>query len=456
MTVRLANESPVTDVDGSQDKDGNRTYKITYLVLADPGDGPNAVLDCPGLPQPGNWYQMDGDSNNYAWCWWTADAKKWSPANEPAQQYKVTKTFSTKPEDTQHCREKAVEDPLNELPKISGSYSKYTEEGILDRFGRAITYSSFERIRGPQNEWDRNRISIKIQQNVASFSLGVQLPLQMLDCVNALPLWGLPARTIKLSTAPWEKKYYGPCIPYYVRTLDFDVRYSLSAQGVIENWDRYIIDESAYVLQGSWVGTGDNLTWVPAFQVPNMTGVPNPNNPLHYMKCKDVAGEIKKFTLNGHGVPAGVLTPVKGWYVSIAAGNVGNLLEDDRRWIPLADDPTVLPPVWNNNVNENIVAVQYPRGSLVRSAPGGHADICVAIQDNIGKPPAGFGADNANWAFVGAEPALPSFSGNFDITATYGRGNYVQALGYSGAAGYIFASRYPEVDFSLLGIPLTL
>jgi hypothetical protein len=448
MAALLHDSSPITAIESSMDKDGQATYVVTYLVDCDPDDGPEIIRQCPGLPKPGDYYSVDNDRNNYAFCYWADQIKKWSPENEPATQYKVTKTFSTKAENTEHCRPNAAEDPLIELPKISGSQQKYTEEAVIDRFGRAITYSSWERIRGPQNEWDRNRTSIKIQQNVASFYYGVQLPSSMLDCVNAFPLWGLPVRTIKLSTAAWEKKYYGPCIPYYSRTLDFDIRYTLLDSGTYETWDRFILDESSKVLMGKWSGSGSTLTWVPQFQVAGMTGTPDPNNPAHFMKCADVTGNLQKMVLNGAGVPANVMAvndSIQVW-MSIVAGNIAFPLSNGSKWIAAATPVDTWTTIFNGN------AASFPRGSIFTDFVNNKKYIAIqTVKGNdINSNPS---QDlNGNWL------QLPSVSsaGVYSAATTYGLGDYVTSPTFSGGAGYIFVSKYPGADFAQLGIPLAL
>jgi len=114
-----------------------------------------------------------------------------------------------------------------------------------------IKSSSHEQIRGRQVEFDNNKPSVTIRQNVAA--LGLSTFSQMVDTVNSVPMWGLGTRRIKLSNAPWERKYYGRCHVYYTRTFEFDIDY--------KTFDRDAVDEGTKVLHGHWGGvSGTGLT----------------------------------------------------------------------------------------------------------------------------------------------------------------------------------------------------
>lgn len=286
---------------GSRDEDGYTDYKITWLLRGDIGDGPANAFQCPGIPQPGSqWdtgsfgFPSGADTDSSVWCHWDSSVKP-VVSNEPGNWYNLDQRFSSKPE--KRCRTNPVEDPLLEPPVITGNFAKYTEEAVYDRFGIPITNSAHEQIRGPQNEWDKNRISVKIVTNVATARLGYALPAAFMDHVNSLPMWGLGPRQVKLSAAPWELKFNGPCATYYKRTLDFDIR--------PETFDRDLLDEATKVLGGAdshWdLSTG---SWV-ASPILGYSGSPNPDpvNPTHFTRFIDRKGNPIKGVLNGHGIP---------------------------------------------------------------------------------------------------------------------------------------------------------
>lgn len=269
----------------TRDEDSYRTYKITFRVQGDTTDGPANVLQTPGLPVYGTEWVVDDDVDLWAWCRWDADVRP-VVEGEPNYQWLVTFTFSTKP--PKCCRTVQVEDPLLEPMVISGGSNKYTEEATIDRHGKRILTSSLEQIRGPQNEWDANRVTIKIQQNVPDLQLN--LCKSMVDCVNDATLWGVPKRGVKCSSFTFERKFYGTCNVYYSRTFEFEVNE--------KGWDRRLLDEGTKALNGRHdPNTG---AWV----LLDIDGSPpDPTNPLHFRRYKDRAGENTTVILDGHGKP---------------------------------------------------------------------------------------------------------------------------------------------------------
>lgn len=276
---------------GRRSREGHRTYSIKYLVECNPLEGPSSVLQTPGLPAPGSVWRFDHDLDVWATCKLEAEAAIHEEREgDPATIWSVTQTFSTE-SDGKRCRDQQIEDPLLEPAKISGSFVKYNEEARYNRFGNPIVTSSFEIIRGPQVEFEKNRLTVRIEQNVASLYQAVALPAQMMDNVNSAPLWGLPKRTIKLSNGTFEKKFYGFCYSYYTRVLDFSVDFN--------TFDRDLLDEGTKALNGHWGRTGE---WV----LDNVNLVaPNRMNPQHYNQFKDRNGENCRVVLDGAGEPSG-------------------------------------------------------------------------------------------------------------------------------------------------------
>ena len=228
----------------TRDEKGHREYKIKFLVKGDTDDGPNAALNTPGLPTIGSSWSFDNDRDPWAFC---RPEISITPlvTNEPNRHFEVEFTFSTRPID--FCQDDFIDNPLLRPYKISGSFNKYTEEVAYDRNNRPIQTSGFELLRGPQVEFDKNRPSVKIEQNLADPQLA--LLARMMDTLNDRPLWGLPARTIKLSGAPWERKFWGACNIYYTRTLEFDIR---DGSDLNNTFDRTVLDEGSMILNGHW------------------------------------------------------------------------------------------------------------------------------------------------------------------------------------------------------------
>ena len=296
MTVRLRGAGPRT-LSMQRDEEGHRIYKIKHLVEAGPGDGPLAVLFCPGLPVPGNYWAVSDDIDIWAWCHLDADVKiHQEKEGDPAKIWAVEQTFSTKPvkNNGAKCAEQQFDDPLLEPQKVSGSFVKFTEEATLDRWGFPITNSAHERYHGNNVEFDASRPNVKIQQNVANLQL--DLLASMIDTLNDATLWGLPSRCVKLSQVSWERKYHGLCYKYYTRTLEFDINYN--------TFDKLLVDEGSMCLRGKWITDRAHQSYG---QYLLDEDIRNSSvaylNPRNFIKFKDWNGEKARTLLTGSGRP---------------------------------------------------------------------------------------------------------------------------------------------------------
>ena len=274
---------------GDRDDEGHRTWNISHIVETTTSlDGPAIVMQCPGLPQIGDTWNFGNDMDVWAFCYpsMKVAAAPGVKTPGPIRYWKVDQKFSTKP--LWRCSTATIEDPLSEPQKISGSFSKYSQEGVRDSNGLPIRSSSHEPFHGQQVEFDFNRASVKIEQNVVSLQLDVFTA--MVDCLNDATLWGLAARKIKLSNVSWERKMYGTCSFYYTRSFEFDVAYN--------GFDRYIVDEGNKCLKGAW----NKTTGV--YETIKINGAnPDPSNPSHFGKALDRAGNPIRMPLNGAGMP---------------------------------------------------------------------------------------------------------------------------------------------------------
>lgn len=278
-----------------RDKEGFRNYRVIHNVeTTNILDGPQVVMNAGGLPAIGATWNFGNDTD--IWCFCLPNLKikpKDQRDNEPVKYWTAEQTFTNKP--LNRCQTTTVDNPILEPQKISGSFVKYREEAILDRFGNLILSSSHEGYVGPQVEFDKNRPTVRIEQNVAALELDVFSPL--IDNLNDSLMWGLGPRRIKFSNVSWERKYYGICNVYYTRVFDFDIRY--------DTFDRYLLDEGKKVLHGHWatvkeVGSG-NIGWV----LDDIDGgPPDPEDPTHFDHYKDHNGENTRVVLDGNGLPA--------------------------------------------------------------------------------------------------------------------------------------------------------
>lgn len=253
----------------NDDKDGNRTYKIRWLVVSTSVlDGPGVIGNASGLATVGSAWAYGNDSDAWALCWPTLSARP-VVTREPGFWWVVEQTFSTKP--LNRCQDNSIENPLNEPPKISGSFVKYTKEAHIDRNGNKVRSSSHELFRGESVTWDDNRPTVSISLN--SLTLPLSTFAAMIDTVNDATLWGLTSRKIKLSNASWERLLYGTCTYYYTMNYEFDVR------DTADGFDRKILDEGTKVLSAG----GDKT------------------DPTDFEVYKDVNGENTRVLLDGNG-----------------------------------------------------------------------------------------------------------------------------------------------------------
>ncbi len=458
----------------TRDEEGHREYKLVNLVnCSSKFDGPSVAINCPGLPLPGSAWIIGNDVDFWVWCRWGATV---TPVitKEPNYWFTVEQTFSNKPADIkrQRCNDTPIEDPILEPNKISGSFTKYTEEAFIDRFGKPITNSAFEQIRGPQIEFDRNHPTIKIEQNV--INLGIELWGPMVDTVNDSRMWGLPRRTIKLSNVSWERKFYAQCYKYYTRTFEFDIK--------TETFDRDLLDEGTKVLSGRW-SANNSRVWELLDVLENGIPVPpNPRNPLHFDKFKDPKNNPCRCILNGFGLHANVLVPLKNvdLYISIANTNVNNLTSDGTKWIPLVGTTydyvvdqiegfgNVAPPVGGFNIPLGGAALGIERylfdegefrvwvpGEVVLFIPHPAInDLYINITSTIPEVNVFPGEDETVWIFVAS--GTLQYKGEYNSGTTYSKGDIIKHQFDPTGTGSIHVEKYPESNFLLLGVPLVL
>ena len=259
-----------TDWSMSRDKEGDRTYKVKWLVNSTSSTtGPLGALGAGTLPSIGTAWAQGDDSDSSALCLPLTSCSYLSK-NEKGFWWEVEQTFSTKP--LSRCQTDTVTNPLSVPDRISGTFSKYTAEVQKDFYGNPIMSSSHELFRGSSVEFDANRPSVSVERNLATLPLSTFAP--MVDTVNNSTMWGMGSRKVKLSNVSWTRKMYGTCTFYYTVKYDFNVRY--------DGFDRVVYDEGTKILNE---------------EIEN----PNKNNPEHFTRYKDVNGDYSRVFLNGNG-----------------------------------------------------------------------------------------------------------------------------------------------------------
>lgn len=412
----------------TRNREGHREYRITHLVKGETTDGPATALTTPGLPVPGATWLVDSDVDVWATCKQDATVKPVN-TNEPNRYFEVEQTFSTET-DTKRCQEQQIEDPLLEPQKMSGGYTRYQEEIAYDRFGLPIRNSAHERMQGPLLEFDKNRPTVRIEQNVALLEADVWGP--MIDTVNEAELWGFSRRCVKLSNVSWELKFYGQCFYYYTRIFEFEIR--------TDTFDRDLADEGTKVLRGKWVGN----EWV-LIQIDGQD--PDPGNPSHFDRYRDRDGNLARTLLDGKGKPAFSIhrVGVAQRYISLADNNVDNEVTDTDYWVPWTSRQAAQFSTWDPARNYQVGdIVVYDDGS------GQQIFICRTTTPLLvpGTDPSEWAQINCRGVFSDDEWDENTFYSNCDVVAAPGFASFGQ--------GTIHVEAYDESDFLILNIPPVL
>lgn len=280
---------------GERDDEGHRTWEVTHYVKTDDHkDGPAIVMQTPGLPLPGSPWDFRtverGQYNDYdlwAFCYpYMKVSILQEKTGDPTKFWQVQQKFSTKP--LKRCADTQIEDPLLEPQKVSGGFSKFTKEVAFDRYGDLIRNSAHQPFTGQLVEFDDNRPTVHIEQNV--LDLDLDLITQYVDHVNDDYLWGLGPRKVKLSNVSWERKLYGTCYYFYTRSFEFDINF--------QTFDKRAIDKGTKALNGYFHPTSGRWTLRDINHQP-----PNYWNPTHFCTIKDLQGENVECLLNGYGIP---------------------------------------------------------------------------------------------------------------------------------------------------------
>jgi hypothetical protein len=199
--------------------------------------------------------------------------------------------------------------------RISGSFTQVQKEVQYDLDGNHLVNSAGEPFTGAQVTFQYARATVRIEQNVSS--LGLSTFSSMINTVNQYPLWNCPARTVRLTNVPWERKVWQACYFFYVRTFEFEVDlYNKDADGMQIGFDHDIIDSGNLCLRGRWDVDSESSTYDTYVLAP---GVPSalyrgyPINPGDLIPYKNKDGDHSRVMLDGYGRPASArVTPNGG------------------------------------------------------------------------------------------------------------------------------------------------
>jgi hypothetical protein len=297
------------DITLVQDDEFDREYNCKFHVMSDgtDDDGPNAVLNTPGLPVPGSAWIWEDTLDEEVYRLPRVGIRRHQELKATTRVYwwEIAFTYSSKA-----CAIVESSDPLLQPYKLSGSGIKYTEEKTHDRYRRPIQNSAFQQFRGNVVEFDANRPQVIIEQNVAY--LEKELLAKLIDGVNEEPMWGLPARCWKFSDYGWQERCRAGGVAYYTRRLVFEAFVRINPDQpdpeaddyLISGYDRDLPDTATKVLWGHW---SDKGKWiidpVGVDETTNEPIWPDPSNPKDFMRAVDRRGNPTELILNGRGVP---------------------------------------------------------------------------------------------------------------------------------------------------------
>lgn len=449
-----------------KDEDGHRTYTIVYRVKVAKADGPSVALTASGLPTIGNTWIVDNENDPWAWC---TPGVKITPVvtGEPNTFFDLEYVFTTKPlkQDPTNFSTSpgsgggvgsmpsgsGVENPLLIPDRISGSFTKFTEEATTNFRGDPVVNSAFEQLRGAPVEFDKNRLTVRIEQNRTDLQL--PLILSMMDTVNDRTLWGMAARTIKLSSAPWERKFFGAGTKYYTRTLEFEVN--------ADSYDRTILDEGTKVLNGHWDYTN-------RWRLDNVGILAPPRAPTVTFREQNAS-------------PVALLPAVYSYYI-VVSDTSGDTQEGARTSVDLN---AVLPQKGHNVISWDAVtgASFYTVYRIKKTAAGGEEETRIAFlvaadpgstsftdsEAVIGDPVGGVGGlprPTSNTTGHAPDPFNPADFRRYKdrhgenarvLLNGFGVPVSLEATGTATATpGYVFLRKYKESNFALLsGLPTT-
>lgn len=256
------------DWSSQEDDDGHVDVDVTWLVVTDVvTDGPETIR-LTALPAAGAPFVIGTASVAYFYARRPRSAKRVSTNPNDKRRWYVKQLFSTRPL-RRFDVTGPISDPLLEPPDISGSALTYLRRFMYDRSGNPLVSSSGERYTGPEVEDEDNDLELVIVQNRATDELLAIASVMRTNPWNDATLYGLPAKTWRLSGFGTQKVYVGDGTPYWKRTIKLKTG----------TFIRSILDEGTM----EFIGT-------------------DPANPKHYARIKDGRGEnVKKLPLDGNG-----------------------------------------------------------------------------------------------------------------------------------------------------------
>ncbi len=291
----MALNHDIIDWQLDRDDEGHREYTVTFKIeTGSDDDGPQTVLGNSQLPQVGSTWTYGGDNDDWAFCTPFVHLEpevKEQPHNVWLATFKFVTPGRLEDQDTQRCGNTNIDNPLMEPDRISGTFTNNTIQPFKDKDDNDIVNTAFEPVKV---DFDNPLAAVRIEQN----RLTIDLPTvtELINKVNDSALWGLSSRKVKFSRFSWDRRLYGICTFYYVRTLEFDIDFNGFDRDDVPN-------ECTKMIDGTWEAGAGVYTYT-------ANGSADPADMKDYVDATDPYGNSVRYFLNkATGVPVTGNTP---------------------------------------------------------------------------------------------------------------------------------------------------
>ena len=213
-------------IDGGVNSEFDRQYTIKYQVITGIADGPRTALQAPGIPQWGSFYRYNNEVDLWSF------AQQYTPrvvetdmrynfgsGEVKALKWEIDVSYSTRATNRQTQPQR--DNPLEEPPKISGSYLSSSRPAYDDKNGAKILNTAGEPyLPAPTVPSDID--TLLISYNTAVISLPQRA--DYIGSVNSVNIWGLEPRQARLVRWGYTVAYAGS-MPYIQHKFEFNISF---------------------------------------------------------------------------------------------------------------------------------------------------------------------------------------------------------------------------------------
>lgn len=229
--------------EGDIDAEFHRDYTSEYEVITnDKNDGPRTARRASdpstGLTIPGwgEFYLWGNDFDEWAFC--RSVSARFREVQKTRRLWTVIATHTTRP--VFRAASPEFENPTAELPIVYGSFIQFQRPATQDKDGKPIVNTVSEPF-VPAPMRDDSRMSIVIE--VSTLTISLSQWAQFRDAVNSVPIWNLPARTVKVQQWSWRIAYWGTSNWYIQHRFEAHINtdvYQSAEPGI--GWDFNILN----------------------------------------------------------------------------------------------------------------------------------------------------------------------------------------------------------------------